>query len=106
MTFTFEHQLHSLIWFHPQEHHSGRELLQCLEQDSFARTHIAPPEGISRSAFFEAMNSRGVKQLLEMYHILFDLSAEDIALACKLRRDIERSQHRRRCAVQDRGPAS
>jgi hypothetical protein len=37
LTFTFEHQLHSLIWFHLQEHHSGRELLQCLEQDSFAR---------------------------------------------------------------------
>jgi hypothetical protein len=70
LTFTFEHQLHSLIWFHLHEHQSGRDLLQCLEQDCFARTHIAPPEGISRSAFFEAMNSRGVEQLLEMYHLL------------------------------------
>lgn len=70
MTFTFEHQLNSLIWFHLHEHESGRDLLQVLEQDAFARSHIAPPEGISRSAFFEAMNSRGVQQLSEMYHIL------------------------------------
>lgn len=70
MTFTFEHQLNSLIWFHLHEHESGRDLLQVLEQDEFASSHIAPPEGVSRSAFFEAMNSRGVEQLLEMYHIL------------------------------------
>ena len=70
MTFTFEHQLDSLIWFHLHEHSSGRELLQVLEQDSFAKDYIAPPDGVSKSAFFEAMNSRGVEQLLEMYHIL------------------------------------
>ena len=70
LTFTFEHQLNSLIWFHLHEHESGRDLLQVLEQDEFANSHIAPPEGVSRSAFFEAMNSRGVEQLLEMYHIL------------------------------------
>lgn len=70
MTFTFEHQLNSLIWFHLQEYESGRELLQVFDQDDFAKTHIAPPEGVSRGAFFEAMNSRGVDQLLQMYHIL------------------------------------
>jgi hypothetical protein len=70
LTFTFEHQLNSLIWFHLHEHDSGRDLLQVLEQDEFASSYIAPPEGVSRSAFFEAMNSRGVEQLLEMYHIL------------------------------------
>jgi len=70
LTFTFEHQLNSLIWFHLHEHASGRELLQVLDQDAFAREHIAPPDGVSRSAFFEAMNSRGVEQLLEMYHLL------------------------------------
>lgn len=70
LTFTFEHQLNSLIWFHLHEHSSGRELLQVLEQDSFAKDYIAPPDGVSKSAFFEAMNSRGVEQLLEVYHIL------------------------------------
>lgn len=70
MKFTFEHQLHSLVWFHLHEHESGRELLQVLDEDDFARTHIAPREGISRGAFFEAMNTRGVEQLAHMYQIL------------------------------------
>ena len=40
LTFTFEHQLNSLIWFHLHEHESGRDLLQVLEQDEFARSHM------------------------------------------------------------------
>lgn len=70
LKFTFEHQLNSLVWFHLHEHESGRELLQVLDEDDFARTHIAPPEGVSRGAFFEAMNTRGMEQLAQMYHIL------------------------------------
>ena len=70
MTFTFEHHLKALVYLHLQEYESGRELLQVLEQDEFARTHIAPPQGVSRSTFFEAMNTRGLEQLSQMYHLL------------------------------------
>lgn len=70
MTFNFEHHLKALVYLHLQEYESGRELLQVLEQDEFARTHIAPPEGVSRSAFFEAMNTRALEQLSQMYHLL------------------------------------
>ena len=57
----FEDQLHILIYFHLQEHTSGRHLLQSLEEDLFAREHIAPKKGIARSSFFEAMN--GLRKL-------------------------------------------
>jgi len=70
MTFTFEHHLKALVYLHLQEYESGRELLQVLEQDEFARAHLAPPEGVSRSAFFEAMNTRALEQLSQMYHLL------------------------------------
>ncbi len=70
MTFIFEHHLKALVYLHLQEYESGRELLQVLEQDDFARTHIAPPEGVSRSTFFEAMNTRALEQLSQMYHLL------------------------------------
>jgi hypothetical protein len=70
MTFTFEHHLKALVYLHLQEYESGRELLQVLEQDDFARAHIAPPEGVSRSTFFEAMNTRALEQLSQMYHLL------------------------------------
>src|SRR4030067_308626 len=61
---TFEQQLKSLILFHLEEYDSARHLLQVLEQDDFARTCIAPPQGIGRSSYGEALNTRGPEQLL------------------------------------------
>jgi len=67
---TFEDQLKALIFYHLEEHVSGRHLVQVLQQDDFARRHIAPEEGIKKSSFFEAVNSRGLEQLQSVYHDL------------------------------------
>lgn len=67
---TLEDQLNALIFFHLEEHTSGRHLVQVLKEDRFAREHIAPKEGIEKSAFFEAINSRGLLQLIEVFEIL------------------------------------
>lgn len=68
---TFEDQLNALILFHLEEHESGRHLLQVLEQDFFARNEIAPEKGIQKSAFFEAINTRGLEQLQYVFHELY-----------------------------------
>lgn len=68
---TFEDQLNALIYFHLEEHSSGRHLLQALEEDDFAREQIAPQEGIKKSSFFEAINTRGLEQLLEVFEALY-----------------------------------
>jgi hypothetical protein len=60
---TFEDQLKALIFFHLEEHNSGRHLIQVLKEDDFARDDIAPEDGIEKSSFFEAINSRGLEQL-------------------------------------------
>jgi hypothetical protein len=60
---TFEDQLKALIFFHLEEHVSGRHLIQVLKEDDFARENIAPKDGIEKSSFFEAINSRGLEQL-------------------------------------------
>jgi hypothetical protein len=60
---TFEDQLKALIFFHLEEHDSGRHLIQVLKEDEFARKHIAPKDGIEKSSFFEAINTRGLEQL-------------------------------------------
>ena len=60
----FEHQLNALIFFHLEEHTSGRHLIQDLQEDDFARKNVAPPEGIQKSAFFDAMHERPLKQFL------------------------------------------
>jgi hypothetical protein len=66
----FEQQLRALVYFHLEEHTSGRQLVQALNEDDFARHHIAPPEGISRSSFCEAINTRGLDQLMHVYRQL------------------------------------
>lgn len=66
----FEDLLHALIYFHLQEHTSGRHLIQSLKEDAFARKHIAPAKGISKSSFFEAMNERGLEQFLYLFEAL------------------------------------
>ncbi|MGB9500000.1 MAG: IS4 family transposase [Dissulfuribacterales bacterium] len=60
---TFEDQLKALIFFHLEEHVSARHLVQVLQEDDFARKHIVPKNGIGRSSFSEAINSRGLEQL-------------------------------------------
>jgi hypothetical protein len=64
---TFDDQLKALIFFHLQEYSSGHELIQALEQNDFAKECVAPPKGIKKSAFFEAINTRGLEQLGEVF---------------------------------------
>ncbi len=67
---TFEDQLHALIYFHLEDHTSGRHLIQSLNEDDFAREHIAPEGGIQKSSFFEAINTRGLEQLIQVFESL------------------------------------
>ncbi len=74
----FEQQLKALVYFHLEEHTSGRHLLQVLEEDEFARSVIAPPDGMKKSTFFETINSRGVEQLLHVFEKLYHKAAKAI----------------------------
>jgi hypothetical protein len=67
---TFEEQLNALVYFHLEEFASGRHLLQALEQNDFAKECVAPPKGIKKSAFFEAINTRGLEQLSQLFTAL------------------------------------
>jgi hypothetical protein len=57
-----------LVFYHLEEHVSARHMLQVIDQDEFARENIAPKDGIKKSSFSEAINSRG----LEQFQILFE----------------------------------
>jgi hypothetical protein len=41
--------------------------LQALEQNDFAKECVAPPKGIKKSSFFEAINTRGLEQLGDVF---------------------------------------
>jgi hypothetical protein len=74
----FEQQLKALVFFHLEEHTSGRHLLQVIEDDEFARSVIAPPDGIKKSTFFETINSRGLEQLLHVFENLYQKAAKTL----------------------------
>jgi Transposase DDE domain len=82
----FEDQLKILTYYHLEEHSSGRHLLQVLAQEIFAATHIAPPGGIQKSAFFEAINSRGLEQMVHVYEHLQKQTTETLPIAKDLDR--------------------
>jgi hypothetical protein len=69
---TFEDQLNALVLFHLEEHRSAQHLLQFLKEDDFAREYIAPENGIEKSSFSEAMNTRGLKQMIEVFEVLVE----------------------------------
>jgi hypothetical protein len=66
----FEHQFKALIFYHLEEYSSGSHLVQALEEDDFARQEVAPPNGIQKSSFSEAVNHRGLEQLLYIFEKL------------------------------------
>lgn len=75
---TFEDQIKALIFFHLQEHKSARHLIQDLKENEFAKQHIAPEEGISRSSFSEILNSRGLEQLLYVFEKLYQQTEQSM----------------------------
>lgn len=72
----FEQQLKALIFFHLEEHASGSHLLQVLEKDTLAREVVGTPDGIKKSTFFEAINSRGLEQMSYVFTKLYDQAAQ------------------------------
>jgi len=76
---TFEQQLTALILFHLEEHSSGQELLQFLQEDDVARTIAgAPPGGIKQSTFYEAINTRGLDQMSHVFRELCRIAADTL----------------------------
>src|SRR5659263_76896 len=49
---SFEDQLNFLVYFHLEEHRSGRHLVQVLKEAHFARQHIEPVGDIEKSSIF------------------------------------------------------
>ena len=68
--FTFEHEAMSLVYSNLHQFVSGRELVQALQEDDFARQNIAPPNGVSKSTFFEAIGYRGLEQFQQLFSLL------------------------------------
>ena len=68
ITFTFDYQLKSLIYYHTEEYTSAQALLEDMhDEDSFAHHILVPEEGLGESTFYEANATRGATQMLEVF---------------------------------------
>ena len=68
ITFTFDYQLKSLIYYHTEEFTSAQALLEEMQdKDSFAHHNLAPEAGLGESTFYEANTNRGLTQMLEVF---------------------------------------
>jgi hypothetical protein len=68
ITFTFYHQLKSLIYYHTEEFTSAQALLEEMQdKDSFAHQNLVPEAGLGESTFYEANANRGLTQMLEVF---------------------------------------
>ncbi len=68
ITFTFDYQLKSLIYYHTEEFTSAQALLEEMQdKDSFAHHNLVPETGLGESTFYEANSSRGATQMLEVF---------------------------------------
>ncbi len=82
---TFEDQLKALVFYHLEEHKSGQHLLQVLEENDFARETIAPKDGIKKSSFYEANNTRGLEQFS---HVFINLQKQASAVLPKQHQEL------------------
>ena len=81
MTFTFEYQLRSVIYYHIEECTSAQEMLQKMAKDPFVRHLLVPPEGLGESTFYEANADRGAIQMLEVFDRLAKKVSKSLGLA-------------------------
>lgn len=75
---SFEQQLNALILFHLEEHASAQELLQFLDEDDVARLIVGAPGGIKKSTFYEAINTRGLPQMIHVFTELYRVASETL----------------------------
>lgn len=67
--FSFDKQIKSLVYYHLNDYKSGREFLQATHESSLVK-EVVSCDGISKSTFFDAISSRGVEQLIELFTFL------------------------------------
>ena len=82
ITFTFDYQLKSLIYYHTEEFTSAQALLEEMQdEDGFARHNLVPEAGLGASTFYEANASRGLIQILEVFGKLVKKASRCLGIA-------------------------
>ena len=78
MTYTFNHQIRGLVYYHTEACSSAQDLLQAARCDRLANQLLVPASGLGESTFYEANATRGEKQMFELFARLSKTAAKQI----------------------------
>jgi len=81
MTYTFDHQVRGLVYYHIEACSSAQDLLQAAQCDGFVNRLLVPTSGLGQSTFYEANTTRGKKQMFELFSRLSKTAAKKVGLA-------------------------
>ncbi len=80
--FTFSDQLHSLIYFHVEEYTSARALFEDLNEKQLPPVSKLPCGQIRRGTFSDAINTRGLDPMLQVFNGLSHKASKVIGNQC------------------------
>jgi len=66
LSYPFDFQVKSLVYYHTAACTSGQDLLQAMQEDAFVRHTLVPKDGLGESTFYEANAHRGMVQMLQL----------------------------------------
>lgn len=81
MTYTFDHQVRGLVYYHIEACSSAQDLLQAAGCDGLVNRLLVPTSGLGESTFYEANATRGKKQMFELFTRLSKTAAKQVGLA-------------------------
>ena len=81
LRFSFDYQIRALIYYHTEAFTSAQDLLQAAANDPLARALMVPEEGLGESTFYEANQSRGLVQMIELMDRLSKKVAKRLKIA-------------------------
>jgi hypothetical protein len=70
LTFTISDQIYTLVYFHCEEYTSGCALIEDVNDPKQSPPEFLPQNGVPKSTFFEAIGSRGLPQMFEVFERL------------------------------------
>ncbi len=76
LEFTFGDQIYTLVYFHCEEYSSGRALIEDINDPEQSPPKGLPQDGLPHSTFFEAIHSRGLSQMFEVFERLSNKAAK------------------------------
>jgi len=80
LEFTFGDQIYTLVYFHAEEYSSGCALIEDINDPEQSPPEGLPQDGVPKSTFFEAIHSRGLCQMFEVFERLSRKAAKALGM--------------------------